>query len=57
MEPFFVPYHDKIWASNDKVNIPVWAASGVFSTTPTERGLTYVNIDMVGHMVSQYAPS
>lgn len=33
------------------------AGSGVFGTTHTERGLTWVSIDLSGHMVPQYAPS
>ncbi|KAK3326269.1 putative serine-TYPE carboxypeptidase F precursor [Apodospora peruviana] len=50
VEPFYVPY-------NDITNLSSLAAGGVFGTTHTERGLTYVGIDMSGHMVPQYAPS
>lgn len=49
-DPFYVPYH------NDPSESTV-AAAGVFGTTHTERGLTWVSIDLSGHMVPQYAPS
>ncbi|KAK3684851.1 putative serine-TYPE carboxypeptidase F precursor [Podospora appendiculata] len=50
-EPFYVPYNV------DLTTTEVLAAGGVFGTTHTERGLTYVGIDLSGHMVPQYAPS
>ncbi|KAH8911794.1 alpha/beta-hydrolase [Coniochaeta sp. PMI_546] len=49
-EPFYVPYH------ND-TSLSTVAAAGVFGTAHTERGLTYVGVDLSGHMVPQYAPS
>lgn len=49
-EPFYVPYHTR----GDLASL---AGAGVFGTTHTERGLTYVGISMSGHMVPQYAPS
>jgi len=49
-EPFYVPYHDD-------PSLSTLAGSGVFGTTHTERGLTWVGIDLSGHMVPQYAPS
>lgn len=49
-EPFYVPYH------NDPSESTV-AAAGVFGTTHTERGLTWVSVDLSGHMIPQYAPS
>ncbi|KAG0645168.1 putative serine carboxypeptidase [Hyphodiscus hymeniophilus] len=49
-EPFYVPYHDEPSEST-------LAGSGVFGTTHTERGLTWVSIDLAGHMIPQYAPS
>jgi carboxypeptidase D len=49
VEPFYVPYHDD--------NLATLAAEGVFGTTHTERGLTYVGVDLAGHMIPQYAPS
>jgi carboxypeptidase D len=49
-EPFFVPYHH---AGAD----PTLAGAGVFGTAHSERGLTYVGVDLSGHMIPQYAPS
>ncbi|KAK3377944.1 putative serine-TYPE carboxypeptidase F precursor [Podospora didyma] len=48
--PFYVPYNDFTTHSN-------LAAAGVFGSMVTERGLTYVSVDLSGHMVPQYAPS
>ncbi|KAG5982779.1 hypothetical protein E4U55_001385 [Claviceps digitariae] len=49
-EPFYVPYHRR--GPNASL-----AGAGVFGTTHTERGLTYVGVSLAGHMVPQYAPS
>ncbi|KAF7954285.1 hypothetical protein EAE96_005414 [Botrytis aclada] len=49
-DPFYVPYHTELSDST-------LAASGVLGTTHTERNLTFVYIDLSGHMVPQYAPS
>lgn len=49
-EDFYVPYHDE-------TQLSTIAGAGVFGKTHTERGLTYVSIDLSGHMVPQYAPS
>lgn len=49
-EPFYVPYHTD--ASDGTL-----AGAGVFGSTVSERGLTFVGIDLSGHMVPQYAPS
>lgn len=49
-EPFYVPYHHDVSAST-------LAGAGVFGSTITERGLTWVGIDLSGHMVPQYAPT
>jgi carboxypeptidase D len=51
VEPFYVPYH--IEASDDAT----LAAAGVFGTVHSERGLTYVGVDLSGHMIPQYAPT
>ncbi|KAG6009042.1 hypothetical protein E4U21_003373 [Claviceps maximensis] len=48
--PFYVPYHQR--GADGSL-----AGAGVFGTTHTERGLTYVGISLSGHMVPQYAPS
>ncbi|KAE8448109.1 hypothetical protein EG329_009874 [Mollisiaceae sp. DMI_Dod_QoI] len=49
-DPFYVPYHDNLSPST-------LAAAGVLGTTHTERGLTWVSVDLSGHMIPQYAPS
>lgn len=49
-DPFYVPYHTDVSDST-------LAGAGVFGSTVSERGLTYVGIDLSGHMVPQYAPS
>ncbi|KXS22118.1 alpha/beta-hydrolase [Gonapodya prolifera JEL478] len=50
-EPFYVPYH------NEDPSLASIAASGVFGTTHSERGLTWVSVNLAGHMVPQYAPT
>ncbi|KAI9775698.1 MAG: hypothetical protein M1835_005728 [Candelina submexicana] len=49
-DEFFVPYH------SESSNLTA-AGSGVFGTTHTERGLTWVEVALSGHMIPQYAPS
>lgn len=49
-DPFYVPYHDDVSAAT-------LAGAGVLGTTITERGLTFVGVDLAGHMIPQYAPS
>lgn len=49
-DPFLVPYHD---AGSDST----LAGAGVMGRTRTERGLTYVDVVLSGHMVPQYAPT
>lgn len=61
-EPFFVPFHslstaDEIYSETDQTKLGSIAGAGVMGTAHTERGLTYVSIDLSGHMVPQYAPS
>ena len=48
--PFYVPYH------NDPVQGSV-AGAGVFGSYRTERGLTFVTIDLSGHEVPEFQPS
>lgn len=62
VEPFFVPFHslstaDEIFGETDQTKLGSIAGAGVMGTAHTERGLTYVGIDLSGHMVPQYAPS
>ncbi|KAG8529478.1 uncharacterized protein KY384_006115 [Bacidia gigantensis] len=49
-DEFYVPYHTLEEPST-------LAGAGVFGTTHTERGLTWVEVSLSGHMVPQYAPS
>ncbi|KAK8255675.1 Alpha/Beta hydrolase protein [Phyllosticta capitalensis] len=49
-DPFYVPYHAEASAAT-------LAAAGVMGTTHTERGLTYVEVALSGHMIPQYQPS
>ena len=48
--PFYVPYH------NDAVQGSV-AGAGVYGSFRTERGLTFVSIDLSGHEVPEFQPS
>jgi carboxypeptidase D len=41
-DPFYVPYHNE-------PSLSTLAASGIFGTTHTERGLTWVSVDLSGH--------
>lgn len=49
-DDFYVPYH----TLQDPATL---AGAGVFGTTTTERGLTFVYTELSGHMIPQYAPS
>ena len=49
-QPFYVPH-------NNLATTPTLAGAGVFGSLASERGLTYVGVDLAGHMVPQYAPS
>ncbi|KAI0151464.1 serine carboxypeptidase [Pestalotiopsis sp. NC0098] len=62
IEPFYVPYHalstaDTIGYEEDPTLLATMAAAGVLGVAHTERGLTYVSVDISGHMIPQYAPS
>ncbi|RYP45861.1 hypothetical protein DL768_007857 [Monosporascus sp. mg162] len=62
VEPFYVPYHalstgDEIQRATDAEALATIAGAGVMGTAHEERGLTYVAINLAGHMVPQYAPS
>ncbi|TVY21483.1 putative serine carboxypeptidase [Lachnellula arida] len=59
-DPFYVPYHSEGYSPDLGQSDPalsVVAASGIFGTTHTERGLTWVSVDLSGHMIPQYAPT
>jgi carboxypeptidase D len=49
-DAFYVPYHNELSPST-------LAGAGVMGSTHTERGLTWVTVELSGHMVPQYAPS
>ncbi|TKX23521.1 serine carboxypeptidase-like protein 5 [Elsinoe australis] len=49
-DEFYVPYHSELSLGDT-------AGAGVMGHYHTERGLTFVEIDLSGHMVPQYAPS
>lgn len=62
VEPFFVPFHKDstptdIYQETDMLTLSSIAGAGIMGTAHTERGLTFVSIDLSGHMVPQYAPS
>lgn len=47
---FYVPYHSEL-------NLGSLAGAGIFGQWWEERSLTFVQQDLSGHMVPQYAPS
>nr|POE65967.1 carboxypeptidase cpds [Quercus suber] len=61
---FFVPYHPglaEILYETSHQPIPATpqtnvAGSGLLGTTHTERGLTFVTVDLAGHEIPQYVP-
>jgi carboxypeptidase D len=55
-DPLYIPYHAPTDPSQDPHPSTI-AGSGVMGTIHTERGLTWVGVDLSGHMVPQYAPT
>ena len=61
---FFVPYNDAIYqVINETENQPIpatpvglQAGAGYMGNTGTERGLTWVTVNLAGHEIPQYAP-
>ncbi|KAI9671917.1 MAG: hypothetical protein M1817_002352 [Caeruleum heppii] len=51
------PSQDFIVPSHQNSDPATLAGAGVFGTTHTERGLTWIDMKLTGHMVPQYAPS
>ncbi|KAF1989543.1 alpha/beta-hydrolase [Aulographum hederae CBS 113979] len=49
-DPLYIPYHEEI-------SLSTLAASGVMGVTHTERGLTWNEVSLSGHMIPQYQPS
>ncbi|KAF2136235.1 uncharacterized protein K452DRAFT_237868 [Aplosporella prunicola CBS 121167] len=48
-EPFYVPYHAE-------ASMASMAGAGVFGSWVSERGITFVSVDLAGHMIPQYQP-
>ncbi|KAI0017048.1 Alpha/Beta hydrolase protein [Xylariomycetidae sp. FL0641] len=60
--PFFVPFHAdstpaELYAEADMTTLATVAAAGVLGSFVSERGFTYVGVNLSGHMIPQYAPS
>ncbi|OAP63694.1 hypothetical protein AYL99_02921 [Fonsecaea erecta] len=63
-DKFFVPYNPSIgFVIQETLNQPIpatpvglVAGGGYMGTTHTERGLTWVTVDMAGHEIPQYVP-
>ncbi|KZF19080.1 alpha/beta-hydrolase [Xylona heveae TC161] len=49
-DEFYVPYHDD-------PSLSTLAGAGVFGRYRTERGLTFAEVSLSGHMIPQFAPS
>ncbi|KAF3765334.1 alpha/beta-hydrolase [Cryphonectria parasitica EP155] len=64
-DKFFVPYNPTIGAAIAEtfyqseipaISVGLVAGGGYFGTTHTERGLTFVTVDLAGHEIPQYVP-
>lgn len=56
---FFVPYHEGLAEVANGVAVAPFtqnAGAGYLGTTHTERGLTFVTVDLAGHMIPYYSP-
>lgn len=51
------PSDDLIIPPTPGLSVTNEAGSGIFGTTHEERGLTWVQVDLSGHMLPQYAPA
>lgn len=65
VDKFFVPYNPTIGPAIDEtfyqssipaVSVGLVAGGGYYGTTHTERGLTFVTVDLAGHEIPQYVP-
>ncbi|KAK2601344.1 hypothetical protein N8I77_010799 [Diaporthe amygdali] len=64
-DQFYVPYNPTIAPALKEtllqkiipsVSVGLVAGGGFFGKTHTERGLTFINVEMAGHMIPQYVP-
>lgn len=63
-DEFFVPYNPSIgFVINETENQPIPATpvglvggAGILGVTHTERGLTWVTVDLAGHEIPEYVP-
>ncbi|KAL8680007.1 MAG: hypothetical protein Q9186_003773 [Xanthomendoza sp. 1 TL-2023] len=56
---FFVPYHARlaeVAAGEARAPFVNDAGAGFLGTTHTERGLTFVTVDLAGHLIPYYSP-
>jgi carboxypeptidase D len=64
-DPFFTPYNPSIgFVIEETENQPIpatpvgiVAGGGIMGVTRTERGLTWVTVNLAGHEIPQYVPS
>lgn len=65
VDKFFVPYNPTIGPAFEEtftqstipsVNVGLVGGGGYYGTTHTERGLTFVTVDLAGHEIPQYVP-
>lgn len=53
-DEFYVP--ELLYSNPSDLDLATLAGSGILGKTNTERGLTWVEVVLVGHMLPQYAP-
>lgn len=65
VDKFFVPYNPTIGPAFEETftqstipaaNVGLVGGGGYYGTTHTERGLTFVTVDLAGHEIPQYVP-
>ncbi len=52
-DEFYVP---QLYSNPEDLDLATVASSGILGKTHTERGLTWVEVVLAGHMLPQYAP-
>lgn len=53
-DEFYVP--ELLYSNPEDLDLATLAGSGILGKTHTERGLTWVEVGLAGHMLPQYAP-